>query len=148
MYSPFGLFTMFAMFDRPSNVENPIVSVFLFIAHDWSWLFLPKSCESKIVLLLALFISMIPIFSFPRPVNRIGYAKSLEKTLFPMSMVKTGWLFPGCQKWMLFSKAAEIITFWFGIMCKAEIAAPCFPTSLNCWVWTLNAWINPVMSPT
>ena len=89
---------MFAIFDRPSNVERPIVSLFLFIAQDCIRLFFPKSDESRIVLLPALLISTIPIFSFPNPARRIGKEKSLQNTLLPMSIVKTGWGFPGCQK--------------------------------------------------
>lgn len=41
VYCPVGDFTIFAMFDRPSNVDNPIVSVPLLIATDCSWLCLP-----------------------------------------------------------------------------------------------------------
>jgi len=81
---------MLEMFDLPSNVDKPIVSPALLMAHDWSKLFLPKSTDSKIVLLLVFVMSTMPIFSFPSPRSKIGLAKSLQKTLFPISMEKTG----------------------------------------------------------
>ena len=107
---------MLEMFDLPSNVESPMVSPALLIAHDWMRLFLPKSTDSKRVLLLVLVISTMPIFSLPRPAIKIGLAKSLQKTLLPISIVKTGWGFPGCQKCTLLSKAVDIITFCPGTM--------------------------------
>ncbi len=97
-----GPFIIFEILDLPSKVDSPMVSAALLIAHDCIRLFLPRSVDSKIVLLLALLISTIPIFSFARPVIKMGYAKSLQNTLLPISMVKTGCGFPGCQKWMLF----------------------------------------------
>ncbi len=50
-----------AIWERPSNVDKPIASAFLLIATDWSWLFLPKSDDYKIVLFPGLLISINPI---------------------------------------------------------------------------------------
>ncbi len=86
------------MFDLPSNVERPIVSAVLLIAHDCKRLCFPRSTESRIVLLLGFVISMIPIFSLPNPTSKIGFEKSAQKTLLPTSMVKAGAELPGCQK--------------------------------------------------
>ena len=61
-YWPVADFTILEILDLPSNVDKPIVSPALLMATDWSKLFLPKSAESRIVLLLALLISTIPIF--------------------------------------------------------------------------------------
>ena len=70
VYCPVGDFIILAIFDLPSNVDNPIVSVDLFIAIDWIWLYLPinkiknipRSLDYSIVLFDGLFISIRPIF--------------------------------------------------------------------------------------
>ncbi len=95
---PLGALIIDEMFDLPSKVDSPIVSQALLIAQDCKRLFFPKSIDSRIVLLFGFVMSMIPIFSFPHPTIRIGLEKSLQNTLLPMSMVKAGAGFPGCQK--------------------------------------------------
>ncbi len=53
---------MLEILERPSNVDNPIVSCLLLMAQDCKVLFFPKSTESKIVLPPGFVTSTIAIF--------------------------------------------------------------------------------------
>jgi hypothetical protein len=71
-------FFNFEILERPSKVDNPIVSCLLLIAHDCIILFLPRSLESKIVLFPGLVTSIMAIISFPKAAIKIGSEKSVQ----------------------------------------------------------------------
>lgn len=63
-------------------------------------------------------------------------------------MLKTGPLLPAFQNPTLLSKAEEMTMFWFGMKCKAEMPAFCFPISITLEVLISTALMDPSAQPT